>query len=169
MTLLPNNSTARIGKMTEEITLFLNQLHRDIDDQYSSLQTILSAISETLEKLTLIQNYLLAEVNSINGILFYLLLFMSTSLVSSIQRFQSQRFPALAAVIVCFFIEWLFGVWIVATIGNLIFRCSVISVVVIMVFNGESKEDRISRIIYKQLDTAKMVRVLRKAQQLHNS
>ncbi len=42
---LLGNSTSQINRLTEDIQKFLFEIHDDIDKRYSSLQTILSAIS----------------------------------------------------------------------------------------------------------------------------
>lgn len=66
-----NNSSTSINALTSHITSSLQQIHRDIDEHYAIVAKILSAVNQVLGHLESLHSYLVAEVRSLQGVLFF--------------------------------------------------------------------------------------------------
>lgn len=67
-----SNSSITINKLTSQISVSLNQIHADIHQNYAVVTRILSAVNQVLKHLDSLHEYLVAEVNSLQGVLFFL-------------------------------------------------------------------------------------------------
>jgi hypothetical protein len=52
----------------------LSRIHADIDEHYAVITRILSAVNQILKHLDSLQLYLIAEVRSVQGMLFFIVL-----------------------------------------------------------------------------------------------
>lgn len=78
MSQIISNSSFTINSLTSEISSSLNKIHADIDQNYAVVSRILSAVNQVLRHLDSLQLFLVAEVRSIQGVLFFVSLTIIT-------------------------------------------------------------------------------------------
>lgn len=71
MSQIISNSSVTITSLTKDISQSLNKIHKDIDQNYAVVTRILSALDGVIRHVDFVREYLVAEVRSVQGILFF--------------------------------------------------------------------------------------------------
>lgn len=69
---LINNSSLKITKLTNELEASLGKISSEIDKHFKSVVEILSTLNDAISRLNYFQLFILGEINTISGIIYYL-------------------------------------------------------------------------------------------------
>ncbi len=93
--------------MTQNIEKFLNDLNLDILSQYSSIIQVMSTINQGVEGMNTVQTFMMAEINSISGILYFLLQIILIAVVTTFRPFKKNRTHSLVIYLLNIVVELL--------------------------------------------------------------
>ncbi len=144
MSQIISNSSVTINGLTSSISSSLNKIHADIDEHYAVVTRILSAVNQVLRHLDSLHLYLVAEVRSVQGVLFFVTLTIMTfigCLVSSKVRIRKNE--CLILISVHFLMEFFFSTTIHSVIGIQPMRCISILILLLLVLSAKSPKNQI--------------------------
>lgn len=66
----------------------MRKIHEDIDNNYATIRNILEVMNEGLSQMMSIQSYMTAELNSIQGMVYFLCIFFAILFMTSFKKYQ---------------------------------------------------------------------------------
>jgi hypothetical protein len=88
---LITNSTDRISNLTSEMEHFIIKIHTDIDRNYASVRNILNVMNEGLQQLLTLQQFIVSEISSVQGMTYFLCVFLALLFICSFKKFYHKK------------------------------------------------------------------------------
>lgn len=85
-------SEGRLQNMTQRIQVFLHDLNGNLVEQYSTIINVMSTINNGIEGVYTVQTLMLGGINTISGILYFVLFILIICIVTSFQTFKKIRY-----------------------------------------------------------------------------
>lgn len=104
---------------------------------------------------------LLADVASVQGMLYFFFLALGVMFVTGFCRYAGIRSKCLHVLAANIAVELMLGSW-VAIVGVRTVRVAVLAVLIVLLANTSARSDKIE-LVHEQLNSAKMKRMLRSA------
>lgn len=164
MSQIINNSSLTITSLTSQISSSLSKIHQDIDQHYAIVTRILSAVNQVLGHLDSLQLYLVAEVRSLQGVLFFVALMIGV-LVGCVvsERVRLRKNQCFILISTHFLLEFFFASYINSTVGVQPMRCVSIILLVILVASARSAKNQVEQALSTHLSSERMRRIMEKA------
>jgi hypothetical protein len=141
-----SNSSLTISSITSEILASLTRIHADIDQHY----TIISRIS--------------SAVTHVQGVLFFVALTLFTLLGCAVsERVRLRKNECLILISIHFLLEFFLSASIQTTIGVHWMRCMSILWLLLLVGTAKAPTSAFELILHKQLNSERLNRILERA------
>lgn len=151
--------------MTQGIEKFLNQLNQNIISQYSYLVKAMEAISKGMEGINTVHSFMMSEISSISGILYFLVKLLFLAFVSSFKCFRKNRMQGFVILLVNILSEVILPDWMLFSLGikttRIIFVIGDLVNLVLAFINRENKFDEFRSEIDGKLNTRRIKRIFR--------
>lgn len=108
--------------MTKHIEDFLNELNINILTQYSTIVSVMSTINQGIEGMNTVQVVMMSEINSIAGILYFLLQILVIIIVTSFRLFKKGRASQLVLFVLNILVELVVPGFVLLIVGTRMIR-----------------------------------------------
>lgn len=116
------DSEHKLQNMTKNIENFLNQLNLNLISQYSSIVKAMETINQGIDGLNTVQGFMISEINTMSGILYFLLQILILMIITSFGCFRRYRFQAIAFFVANILVEVLVPNSILLFVGIKVIR-----------------------------------------------